>query len=261
MVEVQSININDMVKDKDGTYKNEIVLTPNKQINSKNLASESELHRILLHLNKRSDKDEPEKNKSGYTVIPSYFTLEVGKNVERYNKLIECNGELTVTNKQYVLDEEGNKILDEDNHYKLETSDQSKYVSTFCSAGHSRTQKNLFVQKDIAEKLNDILLCGMPKSLVYDRPSKWNAYYAMVTTDSTPVTYVPNIVVIKDYKKIIKQKADIVEVSGTGTNKKYNPIGHKGMKHHKELLEIIPFDGAGLVRNCHEIKCTISALE
>ena len=247
MVEVQSININDMVKNEDDTYKNEIILTPNKQINSKNLASESELHRILLHLNKKTDEDEPEKNKSGYTIIPSYFTLEVGKNIERYNRLIECNGELTVTNKQYVLDEDGNKILDEDNHYKLETSSQDKYVSTFCGAGHSRTQKNLFVQKDAVGKLNNILLCGMPESLVYDCPSKWNAYYAMVTTDSTPVTYMPNIVVIRDYKKEIKQKADIVEVSGTGKNKKYNPIGHKGMKHHKELLEIIPFDGAGLV--------------
>lgn len=247
MVEVQSININDMVENKDGTYKNEIVLTPNKQINSKNLASESELHRILLHLNKKSDEEEPEKNKSGYTIIPSYFTLEVGKNVERYDKLIGCNGELTVTNKAYVLDEKGNRILDADNHYKLETTNQCKYVSTFCSAGHSRTQKNLFVQKDIVDKLNDILLCGMPKTLVYDRPSKWNAYYAMVTTDSTPVTYMPNIVVIEDYKKTIRQKADIVEVSGSGKNKKYNPIGHKGMKHHKELLEIIPFDGAGLV--------------
>lgn len=247
MVEVQSININDMVKNEDGTYKNEIILTPNKQINSKNLASESELHRILLHLNKKPDDNGPEKNKSGYTIIPSYFTLEVGKNVERYDKLIDCNGELTVTNKAYVLDKNGNKILDEDNHYKLETADQCKYVSTFCSAGHSRTQKNLFVQKDVVDKLNDILLCGMPKTLVYDRPSKWNAYYAMVTTDSMPVAYMPNIVVIKDYKKTIRQKADIVEVSGTGANKKYNPIGHKGMKHHKELLEIIPFDGAGLV--------------
>lgn len=247
MVEVQSININDLVENEDGTYENEIILTPNKLINSKNLASESELHRILLHLNRKSEEDEPEKNKSGYTIIPSYFTLEVGKNVERYNKLIDCDGELTVTNKQYVLDEDENKILDEDNHYKLETLSQSKYVSTFCSAGHSRTQKNLFVQKDIVDKLDDILLCGMPKTLVYDRPSKWNAYYAMVTTDSAPVTYMPNIVVIDDYKKTIRQKVDIVEVSGTGKNKKYNPIGHKGMKHHKELLEILPFDGAGLV--------------
>lgn len=247
MVEIQSININDLVENEDGTYENEIVLTPNKQINSKNLASESELHRILLHLNRKSEEDEPEKNKSGYTIIPSYFTLEVGKNIERYNKLIECEGELIVTNKRYILDEDGNKVLDEDNHYKLEISDQSKYVSTFCSAGHSRAQKNLFVQENVVDKLNDILLCGIPKTLVYDRPSKWNAYYAMVTTNSTPVTYMPNIVVIDDYEKIIRQKADIVEVSGTGANKKYNPIGHKGMKRHKEPLKIIPFDGAGLV--------------
>lgn len=247
MVEVQSININDMVKNGDGTYRNEIILTPNKQANSKNLASESELHRILLHLNKKPGKEEPEKNKSGYTVIPSYFTLEVGKNVKRYNKLIDCNGELTVSNKEYALDENGNKILDENNHYQLETSSQEKYVSVFCGAGHSRTGKNLFVQIDIADKLNDILLCGIPKSLAYGRPSKWNAYYAMVTTDSTPVTYMPNIVVIEDYKKMVRQKADIVEISGIGANKKYNPIGHKGMKRHKELLGIMPFDGAGLV--------------
>ena len=102
MVEVQSININDMLKNGDGTYRNEIILTPNKQANSKNLASESELHRILLHLNKKPGKEEPEKNKSGYAVIPSYFTLEVGKNVKRYNKLIDCNGELTVSNKEYA---------------------------------------------------------------------------------------------------------------------------------------------------------------
>jgi len=261
MVEVQSININDLAMDEDSTYKNEIILTPNKQTNSKNLASESELHRILLYLNKQPDKDEPEKNKSGYPIIPSYFTLEVGKNIERYNKLIECKGGLTVINKQYILDEDGNKILDENNHYKLETSSKNRYVATFCGAGHSRTQKNLFVQEDIVEKLNDILLCGMPKTLLYDRPSKWNAYYAMATTDSTPVTYMPNIVVIKDYKKTIRQKADVVEVSGTGENKEYNPIGHKGMKHHKELLEIIPFDGAGLVtpecalKWARELKC------
>ena len=247
MVEVQSININDMLKNGDGTYRNEIILTPNKQANSKNLASESELHRILLHLNKKPGKEEPEKNKSGYAVIPSYFTLEVGKNVKRYNKLIDCNGELTVSNKEYALDENGNKILDENNHYQLETSSQEKYVSVFCGAGHSRTGKNLFVQINIADKLNDILLCGIPKSLAYGRPSKWNAYYAMVTTDSTPVTYMPNIVVIEDYKKMVRQKADIVEISGIGANKKYNPIGHKGMKRHKELLGIMPFDGAGLV--------------
>lgn len=247
MVEIRSIDVNDMTRKEDGTYQNEIVLTPYKQMNAKNLARESELHRILLHLRKEDGELAPEKNQSGYTVIPSYFTLDVGRSVERYHTLIACKGELTIINKQYVLDENGNKVLGEDNHYLLETTGEDKYVATFCGAGHARAQKNLFVQEDIVDKLNDILLCGMPKSLVYERPSKWNAYYALVATGSTPLTYMPNIVVIKDYKKTMKQKTDIVEVSGTGANKKYIPIGHKGKKHHKELLEIMPFDGAGLV--------------
>ena len=261
MVEVQSIHINDLTTNADGTYKNEIILTPNKQLHSKNLAKESELHRILLHLNKKPNQEEPAKNKSGYTIIPSYFTLEVGKNVKRYHKLIDCSGELTIVDKQYALDKDGKKILDEDNHYKLETVGRNTYVSTFCGAGHARTQKSLFVRKDMIDKLNDILLCGIPKSLVYDRPPKWNAYYAMVTTDSTPVAYMPNIVVIRDYKKTLRQKADIVEVSGAGAHKKYHPVGHKGRKHHKELLEILPFDGAGLVtpacalKWARELKC------
>lgn len=248
MVEIQNLNINDLVKTKNGKFENEIVLSPVKQENSKNLASESEMHRILMHLGKKSEDDEPQKNSSGYDIVPSFFTLDVGKNIARYDKLIESKGELKITNMKYVLDEKGNKILDEDNHYvTVKDGDTKTYVSTFCGAGHSRTQKNLFVQADVVDKLNDILLCGMPKDLIYDRPSKWNAYYAMVTTDSTPLKKAPNIVVVDDYSKIIREKVDFVEVSGTGQNKQYKFIGHKGMKHHREPLEILPFDGAGLV--------------
>lgn len=245
MVEIQNISINKLVENSDGTYENEIILSPTQQINSKNLASESEMHRILMHLDKKSEDDTPQKNKSGYDIVPSFFTLDVGKNIARYDKLIDCNGELKITNMKYVLDDEGNKILDEDKHYVIEKESTDTYVSTFCGAGHSRTQKNLFVHSDVIDKLNDILLCGMPKNLVYDRPSKWNAYYAMVTTDSTPLEKVPNIVVIDDYSKKIEEKVDYVEVSGTGINKKYNAIGCKGKQ--PALLEILPFDGAGLV--------------
>ena len=264
MVEIQNISINDLVKNEDGTFENEIVLSPNKQMNSKNLASESEMHRILMHLGEKAEDGKPQKNDSGYDIVPSFFTLDVGKNIARYDKLIKCKGELKVTNMKYLLDENGNKILDKDNHYVTEKADSNMYVATFCGAGHSRTQKNLFVQSEVVDKLNDILLCGMSKSLIYDRPSKWNAYYAMVTTDSTPLKETPNIVVIPDYKKNIKEKVDIVEVSGTGSNKKYNAIGHRGMKHHRELIEILPFDGAGLVtpecalKWARELKCKSS---
>lgn len=83
----------------------------------------------------------------------------------------------------------------------------------------------------------------------------------MVTTDSTPVNYTPNIVVIADYEKNIKQKVDIVEVSGKGDRKSYTSTGHNGMKHHKELIKIMPFDGAGIVtpecalKWAKELKC------
>ncbi len=248
MVEVQSISINNLSKgDKDGTFKNEILLSPIKQFNSRSLASESELHRILGRLS-----GEERINDNGYKRIPSYFTLDVGKNKTRYKTLIESNGELIVKQNQYVLDDKGNKILSEKDengqcHYIMTDYDEAKYVAAFCGAGHSREQKNLFVEESIADKMNDIILCGIPKDLKYDRPSKWNAYYAMVCTDSTPVSYTPNIVVIPDYTKNIFQKVDLVEVSGNGDSKVYNPIGHKNMKHHKEPIEIMPFDGAGLI--------------
>lgn len=255
MVEVQNISINDLVKTDHG-FDNEIILSPYKQEMSMNLANESELHRILMHLNRKTEEEQPEKKKSGYEKVPSLFTLEVGKNVTRYNRLIESNGELKISKTEYVLDEEGNKILDEDNHYVTKKTDSKTYVATFCGAGHSRSQKNLFVAADVVDKLNDILLCGIPSDLVYDRPSKWNAYYAMVTTDSTALRETPNIVVIPDYKKIIKkEKVDVVEVSDAEikttddkkNKEKYSRKKYKVVREKEKDLDILPFDGAGLV--------------
>lgn len=256
MVEIQDISINDLIKNKDGNFENEIILSPIKQENSKNLASESEFHRIMIHLNGKQ-----ERSLSGHDIVPDYFTLNVGKNIKRYEKLIEKSGELLIKRMQYILDEANEKILDEENHYKLSEIDTRKYVSTFCGAGHSRTQKNLFVLEDVADKLNDILLCGIDKNMIYDRPSKWNAYYAMVTTDSTPVTYMPNIVVIPDYVKKVTDIVDIVQTTGAGNNKKYTLIQNQV----RDDIEIMPFDGAGLVTpECalkwvRELKCTSEA--
>ena len=66
MVEIQNISINDMMKNENGEYTNEIRLTPTKQLNSKNLASESELHRILFHLYKQNNSEPAENDSSGY---------------------------------------------------------------------------------------------------------------------------------------------------------------------------------------------------
>ena len=145
--------------------------------------------------------------------------MEIGKNVKRYDVLREHDGILEVIRGDVT----------------------NEYVSEFCGASHSRTQKNLFVDRSIKDKLDDILLCGIPKNADYPKPSKWNAYYALVTTNSQPVS-TPNIVVIDDFEKLVAETVDVVKVTGTGEQKEYQVLPPT-----EKEIPILPFDGAGLV--------------
>lgn len=145
--------------------------------------------------------------------------MEIGKNVKRYDVLRKYDGILKVTRGDVT----------------------TEYVSEFCGASHSRTQKNLFVDRSIKDKLDDILLCGIPKHTDYPKPSKWNAYYALVTTNSKPVS-TPNIVVIDDFEKLVAETVDVVKVTGTGEQKEYQVL-----PSIEKEIPILPFDGAGLV--------------
>lgn len=217
-----------MIKTEAGKIENKIKLSTGDDTYTRNLSSESELHRILIHLSGKH-----KYNKSGYEKVPYLFTLDVGKDKKRYQSLINNQGKVDL-----IIEE-----LEESNNDEPKIKQITKeYASTFCGAGHSRTQKNLFVETHIIDKMNDILLCGMPKDLIYDRPSKWNAYYAMVTTDSTPVSYMPNIVVIDDFEKKITDTVDVVEVLKDDNKKSY-----KVVEPRTENINIMPFDGSGLV--------------
>lgn len=145
--------------------------------------------------------------------------MEIGKNVKRYDVLREHGGILKVTRGEVT----------------------TEYVSEFCGASHSRTQKNLFVDRSIKDKLDDILQCGIPKNTDYPKPSKWNAYYALVTTNSQPVSK-PNIVVIDDFEKLVAETVDMVKVTGSGEQKEYQVLPPT-----EKEIPILPFDGAGLV--------------
>ena len=145
--------------------------------------------------------------------------MEIGKNVKRYDVLREHGGILKVTRGEVT----------------------TEYVSEFCGASHSRTQKNLFMDRSIKDKLDDILQCGIPKNTDYPKPSKWNAYYALVTTNSQPVS-MPNIVVIDDFEKAVMETVDVVKVTGTGEQKEYQVLSPT-----EKEIPILPFDGAGLV--------------
>lgn len=218
MVETQNLNINWLKQNEDGSYTNEIVLSESKEQSTRNLSSESELHRILKHIYKK-EHGHIEVNEAGREIIPYLITLEIGKNVKRYDVLKEHGGILKVTRGEVT----------------------TEYVSEFCGASHSRTQKNLFVDRSIKDKLDDILLCGIPKNTDYPKPSKWNAYYALVTTNSKSVS-TPNIVVIDDFEKAVMETVDVVKVTGSGEQKEYQVLSPT-----EKEIPILPFDGAGLV--------------
>ena len=220
LIQTRNIKINRMTVDTKGNLTNRIILTADNEKYVNTLASESELHRILLHLTKGDDQNRVKSGK--YNVVPGLFTLDCDVNDKKYyQKLIDCDGKLI-----------------------LQTDDgEEEYISTFCGAGHSRQKKNLFVRADLLDKLRDILLCGIPKNLVYTKPHKWNAYFAMCTTDSTRVSYIPNIVVIPDYEKtLFNEHVDLVGSRREKSRKFY--FVESDAIHD---IAIKPFDGAGIV--------------
>lgn len=220
----------------DGKFINELKLSPEQESMTKTLSSESELHRILIHLSGEHDY-----NTTGREIVPYLVTLDVGRDKKKYQTLIDHDGVLKITRQKVKTDADGEPVLDADGN-EIQKDVTTEYIAEFCGASHSRNQKQLFVEKSIKDKLDDILLCGIPKDTVYPKPSKWNAYFALVTTDTEPVSYMPNIVVVDDFKKNITDMVDAVHVSGKGDTKKYGVI-----ENQKRDVEILPFDGAGLV--------------
>ena len=105
-------------------------------------------------------------------------------------------------------------------------------------SGAVRNCKVIYIQKELFQKVNQILLCGMPKDMEYEKICKFNSYYALTSTDSEPVS-MPNFVVVDDCKKDIEDNADMVENNGKDTFQVYND--------QKVKVRVLPFDGGGLV--------------
>lgn len=206
---------------------------------SKVSVAESELLRILKHL---EDKDLTDKD------VDSIISLKVGKNVKKYDYLIGCKGYIKLAKFECKYEQEYNAEKGNVKHkkngqitHRIDKSVET-YKSMLTGAGHSRNCKSLFIHTDVVNKMNKILLCGIPDNIVYGRPAKWNAYYAMCTTDSEPVKDLPNMVVIDDFEKCVTEHVDEVE-EYVERNKKLYRV-HNNVKRK---VKIKPFDGAGLV--------------
>lgn len=198
---------------------NYICMNGHDIVNSKIDVAESELMRILRHIENPDIKSV--YGKKQYS-LDSIISLKVGKNVKKYRKLMGRNGKLTIV----YVDADGHVI------------DVATYVSQITGAGHSRSQKSFFIRTDVVSKVDEILRCGISQYKEYAKPSKWNAYYGMVATDSVAVT-LPNIVVIDNFKKMIREQCDIVQ--------EYGPQKYRVRNDELTDIEMTPFDGEGLV--------------
>lgn len=207
---------------------------------SKVMVSESELLRILKCLEGKqlTDKD-----------VDSIVSLKVGKNMKKYDHLIDKNGYIKLAKYECKYEKKYDKSSGNIKSVKNAkvTHRQDKDIEVFKSmltgAGHSRNCKSLFIRTDVVNRMNKILLCGIPSNVLYKSPAKWNSYYAMCTTDTEPVKELPNILVIDDFEKYVTEYADEVEeyINADG-DKQY-----KVNNNVRQKVKIKPFDGAGLV--------------
>lgn len=172
---------------------------------------ESEIIRIVEQLAK-------EKEMHGdYPFIDDLIWIKVGNSYNTYLKL---------SNKP-------------DKDKGIITFNSVRYKNLICSSSNVRSKKALFIKEELFDKVNKILLCGIPEDYPFDVFAKFNSYYGLPSTDSIPVS-MPNIVVVKDPENPITEIFDVVH----GQLGKSNYTINSGEKRTEDIKFA---DGAGLI--------------
>lgn len=233
--EIVRLNIKDMQKD-----------IPKFSMTKSNLNTvkikirSSEIVRIVTCLN----PDGCKKDGSKYMYIKDLIILKIGK---AYNKYYQCLCEDRKDNKNDIgvftleiieIDEDNNKTV-------LETI---RYKRLLCGSSFVRNAKEMYVKEELHNKVMEVLLTGTKPDALFpiDKVAKYSTYLGLAATDSMPVS-MPNICVVKDFTKKIKDAFDIVkqDKSENGTFE-YEVINFSDTKKETEE-EVNCFDGAGIV--------------
>lgn len=201
-------NLNQIMKIGIHKFKNNALNINNNQLLTyTTLMQESELLRIIKHLN--PDNKKPISKNSKYPFIKDIIIIDVGDNTKLY---INCDGYLKFNG--------------------------DKFKRLMASSSNIRNSKAVFVRESLFDKVNDILLGGLPNDLRYDVLAKFSSYYALCSTDSIPVL-MPRIVIVDDYTHEIDETFDLVKETAKGLYEVENDQKYK--------TRIKAFDGAGLV--------------
>lgn len=196
--------------------------------------------------------------------VEGIISLKIGHSIRKYESIKDNYGVLVLEQYESKLNLESGKLeltrLYEDEEKQKPSNEY--YKRLIVGSNHTRGKKAYFVRVDLYDKLDKILLGGIDElKKVNHYPNyekgaaKWNSYYGLPSTDSKPVSEIPNIVVIKDFKRVAEDTFDEV-VQTKEKNPKWKSGDDEKDKYVKKYdvnnnvfskYEILPFDGAGLV--------------
>ena len=254
LCEMIKFNISDVKEEVDVDGKGKKFTIPifeDKLEKKTTLIRESEIIRIVKALNSENINLRKDKNGNDcdFPFIKDLFSLKVS--IQKYEK--NQLGLITVLYQKKHLD-------------KIIITKKVIFKRLLASTSNIRNKKVIYIRENLFEKANNILLGGMPVDMQHKQFSKYSAYYALASTDSTPVTK-PNVVVIDDLKNEIIGICDLVieeEMKGkvvlhkktgkplidkkTGESKREKDIMKYDVKNNEKytLKGNKPFDGAGL---------------
>lgn len=209
--------------------------------------------------------------------VEGLISVNVRYNIPKYNAVTQNDGILILQHWKWINVNQGKKDSNgKDLKPKFELSQcfdgnknpiVERFKRVIVGSGHNRAKKALFIREDLFEKIDKIMLGGIDEysdinGYPYYRKgyAKWNSYYGLPSTDSKPVKYVPNIVVIKDFKRDVEDTFDtVIQIKKlnpdwkSGDDEKDKYIKEYSVKNNDKRLYnpngggIMPFDGAGLV--------------
>lgn len=244
----------------------------------KHSVNDSELLRIVEAIDSQNVFIETYGNRK-LKYVAGIISLNIRYNIPKYEVSKENEGILILEHWQWVnvnedkTDDEGEPLKPkyellqcfDDDKNKIPTVERFKRL--IVGSSHTRGKKALFVREDLFEKVNTILLGGIDQyreinGYPYYKKgyAKWSSYYGLPSTDSKAVNYVPNIVVVDDFKRKVVDTFDtVIQTKSINPNwkdgddekdkyiKKYDVKSNDNREFNPDGGGIMPFDGAGLV--------------
>ena len=232
--EIVRLNIREMQKD-------EVKFSMTKtNLNSNKITiRSSEVVRIVTAFN----PDNLLRDGSKYPFIKDLVVLKIGKSYKAYYENL-C----TERKKKNDIGVFSLEILDIDSEGNKGVIETIRYKRLLCGSSFVRNQKELYIREALYDKVMEVLLTGIAPNAEFraDKVAKYSTYLGLSATDSKVVS-MPNICVVKDFKKDIEDAFDIVEQIKEGNSFKYKVTHFNDTKKMTVEKDVNCFDGAGIV--------------